>query len=344
MSKEVEIISELFKTRFESTITSIEKLAQSGSYRQYFRIKSAGENTLGVYNTDLEENKAYLSFSKTFTEQGIKIPEIYAISEDSKSYLVEDIGTKALWDFAKEDITNKGVLSDKTTELYKKTLSELHKIQTKTISQLDLSYCYPRDAFDKQSILWDLNYFKYFFLRLMRVSVDEQGLEEDIQKLSTELDKEDQNYFLYRDFQSRNVLIKEETPYFIDFQGGRKGAIYYDLASLLYDANVELPENDRNILLEHYYQLIGKDSTIPKQEFLEKFYLFATVRLTQALGAFGLRGIIEKKPNFKECIPFALEALKDITSKLSLECKYPTLCKAIISAHKSNYIKESVAT
>lgn len=340
MTKEIKAITELFKLRFNSNIENIEKLPQSGSYRQYFRITSKKENILGVYNTDLEENKAYLSFSKTFSDQGIKIPEIYCESEDATNYLVQDIGTKALWDFAKQDILNKGELTKTTLSLYKKTLVELRKIQTKTIDKLDLSYCYPRDAFDKQSMLWDLNYFKYFFLRLMRVGVDEQGLEDDIQKLAGELDKVDQNYFLYRDFQSRNVLIKEDTPYFIDFQGGRKGAIYYDIASLLYDANVELPKHDRETLLDYYFEISDQENPVSKEEFTNNYYKFALIRLTQALGAFGLRGVVEKKPHFKECIPFALESLKDITKILTLEKDYPTLSKAIISACESDYIKE----
>lgn len=340
MTKPEECIRELFQAHFNTPIISITALAQSGSYRQYFRIKSSKKDVLGVYNTDLQENKAYLSFTDTFTASNIQVPQVYLVSKDEKAYLIEDIGTESLWDRAQIGRKSNGRLSDKSIETYKATLAELLKIQTQTIEKLDLSYCYPRDAFDYQSILWDLNYFKYFFLRLLRIAVDEQKLEEDMQSLATTLDKVDQAYFLYRDFQSRNVMIKDNSPYFIDFQGGRKGAFYYDVASILYDANVELETEDRNDLLAFYYQKLNTVIPTEEREFTSTFHQFAIIRLTQALGAFGLRGVVEKKPNFKECIPYALKALKDIIDETGLMATYPTLCTAILEANNSKYISE----
>lgn len=342
MSEPNTILKGLFFSHFNELPSNIEALAQSGSYRQYFRLQNKNHCILGVYNTDLDENEAYLSFTNTFANADIKVPKVSLISEDRKSYLIEDLGSTSLWDLAQKEKKENGELSEVGISTYKKTLSELINIQTKTIEKLDLSYCYPRDAFDKQSILWDLNYFKYFFLRLLRVSVNEQELENDIQALSEELNKVDQNFFLYRDFQSRNVMIKENIPYFIDFQGGRKGAFYYDLASLLYDANVELKENDRNTLSDYYYKKINEVVKVNKVDFENNYKLFATVRLAQALGAFGLRGVIEKKPNFKECIPFALKALKGITKDEKFTKQYPTLKQCILDANDSEYINKVV--
>lgn len=342
MQEPKDLLSKLFQEHFNSPIDTIDTLAQSGSYRQYFRIQSGNKSVLGVYNTDLQENKAYLSFTNTFAAEKISVPEVYSVSKDQRYYLIEDLGLESLWDCAQKDRSENGELSKKAIEVYKLTLKELLAIQTKTIDKLNLSFCYPRDAFDKQSILWDLNYFKYFFLRLMRVSVDEQKLEDDIQNIAKELDKVDQNFFLYRDFQSRNVMIKKGAPYFIDFQGGRKGSFYYDVASLLYDANIELTNSDREKLLSFYYEQIIKKQPVERSEFNEKFTLFAVIRLTQALGAFGLRGVIEKKPHFKECIPYALQSLQYIIDNTQLKDEYPTLCNALLDANSSTYIRETV--
>lgn len=342
MSEAISALTELYKNHYQKTPQGFEALAETGSYRQYFRIKHSDYTILGVYNTDLQENKAYLSFTKTFTDARVNVPEIIAVSEDHKAYLIEDLGNTTLYDCVLEDRSTADRLSAKGIDLYSKTLKELLKIQTKTIDKLDLSYCYPRDAFDKQSMLWDLNYFKYFFLRLMRVPVDEQKLEDDIQEFSRKLNRVDQNFFLYRDFQSRNVMIRDEKPYFIDFQGGRKGAIYYDVASLLYDANIELKQEDREILLEDYYLYYNKYFPTEKEYFKKHFYQFALLRLMQALGAFGLRGVVEKKPHFKECIPYALESAQSIVIEQSLLKKYPTLCQSIMDCNTSSYIKQIV--
>lgn len=335
-----EIVTKLFKDQYGEEPTTIEALAPTGSYRQYLRLKSVNNEALGVYNIDSQENEAYISFTNTFCAKGIQVPKIIKTSEDQLSYLVEDMGTEALWDYAKKDLTENRKLTPKTIRLFEKSLLELYKIQTKTIEDLDLSFCYPRDTFDKQSMLWDLNYFKYMFLRVLRVAVDEQALENDIQALASNLDKIPQIFFLFRDFQSRNIVINGEKPYFIDFQGGRKGAIYYDLASLLYDANIQLPEEDKEALLQYYYNIVEREENYAG--FKETFEQFAIIRLTQALGAFGLRGVIEKKPHFKECIPFALKSLQTIFSNQNTANTYPCLKKAVNDAAASEYISTIV--
>lgn len=341
-NKALETVKKLFTSKYNEEVITHEAFAPTGSYRQYFRLKGKTKQVLGVYNKDLQENKAYISFTRSFRKNNIQVPEILSIDKEELAYLVEDMGEEALFDFAHNDLAKGERLSEETMSLFRKSLTELHNIQTKTIDDVDLSYCYPRDAFDQQSMLWDLNYFKYFFLRLMRVAVDEQLLENDIQKLASELDKVPQQNFLFRDFQSRNIMIKDNKPYFIDFQGGRKGAIYYDVASLLYDANVQICNEDREKLLIHYYEQTAGLETY--ESFKHTFNQFAIVRLLQALGAFGLRGVVEKKPHFKECIPFALKSLSQIFNEDDIKKEYKCIAEAIDAAIKSEFIRETVAS
>jgi len=329
MKKGEEAIRKLAIDYWGAEADRVESLTPTGSNRHYFRIHRGKKSILGVYNEDLQENHAYISFSKAFYKEGIKVPEILKVQRDEKSYLVEDLGKTSLWDLAGKDVKKTEKLSESSLELYKKSLSELHKLQKNGLKSINLNDCYPRKAFDKQSMLWDLNYFKYMFLRVMGISSDEELLERDIQKLSDELDAVDQDYFLYRDFQSRNIMIREGEAYFIDFQGGRKGTMYYDLASLLYDANVELGSDDRNQLLNYYFSIVKDEKKIDREEFEHHFYRFAVIRLCQALGAFVLRGVIEKKPHFEECIPYAVKALKEISEETALVKDYPELSKAI---------------
>ncbi len=338
----IEALSKLYSEEYNCKFDSIEQLKQSGSYRQYYRITKEGKSILGVYNDDLRENNAYLSFSSSFEKEGINIPKIIRISNNTKTYLIQDLGNQSLWDIAQKNRKKDGSLSETSLKLFKETLKALIHIQCKTIEHIDLSYCYPRDTFDKQSMLWDLNYFKYFFLRLLRVNTDEQLFENDIQRLATKLNEQNQNYFLYRDFQSRNIMIFNNEPYFIDFQGGRKGSTYYDLASLIYDANIELVNEDQEELIHYYLEEWSRTHSITKKEFINNFHQFAIIRLTQALGAFGLRGIIENKPHFKECIPYALSSLKAIFEDSILTQTYPEIAKCIKTAIKSDYIRKLI--
>ncbi len=335
-----ETVQQLFQKKYKEEIINITALAESGSYRQYFRIKGEKNTVLGVYNSDINENNTYLSFSKTFEQSHINVPEIIVIAPDHQSYLVQDLGDNTLYSISNKEKNKDGTLSAVALNLYKKSVFELINIQTKTIKNLDTRLCIPRDAFDYQSIIWDLNYFKYFFLKLVRISFDEQKLEDEMQSFAQNLDKTDRNYFLFRDFQSRNIMIKDETPYFIDFQGGRKGALYYDLASLLYDANVELQATDRNTLSQVYYNKISEIIDINITDFTSQYHHFAAIRLMQALGAFGLRGIVENKPHFKECIPYAIKSLQEITTEKTFHLKYPYLSLIIKSLSQSLHIQK----
>ena len=238
--KTKEQLISLFEKYYKEEVIAFEQLPASGSYRQYCRLKSENRQIIGVYNYDLKENRAFIEFSKHFLQHGLPVPEVYTVSDDQVHYLIEDLGDTTLFDYLAQNRQLED-FSENIVNQYKKALSILPDLQINAGTDLDYSNCYPRSAFDKQSMMWDLNYFKYYFLKLARVPFDEQALEDDFQAFSDYLLTTDTDYFMFRDFQSRNIMLKDNQVYFIDYQGGRKGALQYDLASLLYDAKAIFP-------------------------------------------------------------------------------------------------------
>jgi hypothetical protein len=222
---------------------------------------------------------------------------------------------------------------------YKKVLRELPRIQLVAGKDIDYSVCYPRDAFDKQSMMWDLNYFKYYFLKLAKIPFDEQALEDDFQAFSDYLLAVDNNAFLYRDFQSRNVMLKDGGVYFIDYQGGRKGALQYDLASLLYDAKANIPEAEREELLEFYLDELDKYKHTDREKFKSLYDGYVLIRIMQAMGAYGFRGFYEKKEHFLKSIPFALKNLEALLEKNTIPVRLPELFKVLKAVTESTFLK-----
>jgi len=223
--------------------------------------------------------------------------------------------------------------------MYKKVLSQLPLFQVKGGENIDYSVAFPRAAFDKQSMMWDLNYFKYYFLKLAKIPFDEQLLENDFVAFSDFLLKADCNYFLYRDFQSRNVMVQNNTPYYIDYQGGRKGALQYDVASILFEAKTSLSAETRNVLLEHYLLELSKILNFDKNEFLQYYYGYVYIRLMQAMGAYGFRGLYEKKELFLQSIPKAIEHLKWLRQNIKLPFSFTELEKVWDSLINSDFAK-----
>ena len=202
----------------------------------------------------MRENEAFFYYSDFFWENKVAVPELYAISPDRKTYLQLDLGNRTLYDLVVEK-RNAGLgFDDELEKMYKLAIQGLVRMQ-KLGALIDFSHAYPREAFDRQSMLWDLNYFKYDFLKLAHIPFDEQLLEDDFQHFADELSACDSNYFLYRDFQSRNLMILAKMVWFIDYQGGRQGSPYYDIASLLYDAKAEIPDEVRQRLAKYFYSL-----------------------------------------------------------------------------------------
>jgi len=328
----------LFESHFKEEVTFFEQLPASGSYREYVRIKSINHQVIGAYNQDIKENQAFLEFSAHFRNKNIPVPHIFAVNSNMDCYLQEDLGNTTLFDFISITRENEG-FSTKIVDEYKKVLRELPRIQLVAGKDIDYSVCYPREAFDKQSMMWDLNYFKYYFLKLAKIPFDEQALEDDFQAFSDYLLAVDNNAFLYRDFQSRNVMLKDEKVYFIDYQGGRKGALQYDLASLLYDAKANIPEAEREELLEFYLNELSQYKQVDREKFKSLFGGYVLIRIMQAMGAYGFRGFYEKKEHFLKSIPFALKNLETLLAKNTIQVKLPELFKVLKAVTESVFLK-----
>lgn len=295
---------------------AISALPESGSYRLYARIAGLNRHAVVVHHTDIRENLAFIGFARHFRQAGIPVPEIYGVSADNLIYLQEDFGDTDLFEILQQ--TNASADPGRRSGLLKMVIEWLPRIQLEGHSGLNYDLAYPRRVFDKQSMLWDLNYFKYNFLKVIRMPFDEQALEDDFHAFTSFLAGAPQNAFLYRDFQSRNIMIRDKQPCFIDFQGGRMGFPAYDLASLLFDAKAGLTPEERNLLYSLYLEEIARfDPAWPV--LMDKYYPgFVLIRKMQALGAFGFRGIIEKKRGFLQSIPPAMVNLEWVTSNFSV--------------------------
>ncbi len=338
-------IIEIFEKWAGEKSVSFSPLPISGSIRRYFRIHSKSKSVLAVYNTDKRENQSFIYLAKHFRKHQLNVPKIYSNDINENIYLVEDLGDTTLY----SQIINSSVENFAgTIQLIKNALSELPRFQIIASKGLDYTKCYPRPAFDYQSIMWDLNYFKYYFLKLSGVSFDEQKLEDDFNTFSNFLVTADKNYFMYRDFNSRNIMIKEGDLYFIDFQGGRKGPLQYDLASFLYSSKINFNDGLRENLFEHYIESILDYKKLDITKFKKHYYPFVLVRILQMLGAYGYRGYFEGKSHFLTSIPFAVNNLKLILGKKKINLKLPELNKcllAVIQSDKfSGSVEESVET
>ncbi len=302
-------------------------LPLSGSNREYYRIEGATKGALGVFNPDQKENTAFLEFTKSFLKSGLPVPEVYKEDCEKSIYLIEDLGDTTLYSYLTQIRSQLG-FNEELKNVYKQVLDYLVLFQTEGSKLIDYSYCYPRASFDKQSMMWDLHYFKYYFLKLAGIPFDEQELENDYQTFTDFLLKADRNFFLYRDFQSRNVMLRKGRVYFIDYQGGRKGALQYDLASLLYDGKADIPDEVRKELLDYYLDRLDEHLKYDRNEFKGYFYGYVLVRIMQALGAYGFRGFYERKEHFLQSIPYAIQNLKVLLKK-DLPVKIPHLKEAL---------------
>jgi aminoglycoside/choline kinase family phosphotransferase len=304
----------LFEQWSGENLVSTTPLPQSGSYRQYFRMISANHQAIGVYNPDKSENLAFTTFTKHFIKHNLNVPLLYKSDIEKNIYLVEDLGNETLFSFIIKNRTSEE-FPNKIKVHYKTALSELVKFQIDAFDEFDFSVCYPRSNFDKQSMLWDLHYFKYYFLKLTQTPFDEQKLEDDFTTLIDFLLSTDIDFYMYRDFQSRNIMLKSDKLYFIDYQGGRKGALQYDVASLLYDAKADIPQQIRDELLEHYLLILNHKIKVDREEFKKFYYGYVLIRILQAMGAYGFRGIHEKKIHFLNSIPHAVNNIEYLISK-----------------------------
>ena len=314
----------LFRARFGRDPESVEPVRAEGSNRRIYRLAADGRTAVGVLNDDVRENRAFIDFSRHFLKEGIPVPEIFGEDASGTAYLEEDLGDTTLFQFLSRRRQPQGFPED-VVAAYRGVVSWLPRIQIAAGRGIDERWCYPRRSFDKQSMLWDLNYFKYYFLTLGRVVFHEERLEQDFSAFADYLLAAPGDYFLFRDFQSRNVMLKDGRPYFIDYQGGRRGALQYDLASLLYDAKADVPFELRDELLEHYLREAARYAPVDPAQFKKYFPGFALIRIMQAMGAYGLRGFHEKKPLFLQSIPYAIRNIERILLTSNLPVEVPEL-------------------
>lgn len=317
-----ELLAQLYQSYTGEAPTSIEPLPGAGSNRKYFRLKGK-ESLIGVYGTSTEENRAFIYMARHFSQKGLPVPRILAEAADQSAYLQDDLGDISLFQFIKQG-RESGNFSDEETNILKQTIRLLPQIQFEGNKEMNFSYCYPLATFNHRSVLWDLNYFKYCFLKATGLEFQENLLEDDFERMADTLLQIEPQVFMYRDFQSRNIMIREEKPYFIDFQGGRKGPFYYDVASFLWQAKANYPDSLRQELLDEYLDALRPYHAIDKEQFLTTLRHFVLFRTLQVLGAYGFRGYFEKKAHFIQSVPYAIENLRQLLETDFPE--YPYLC------------------
>ena len=330
----------LFTGHFKEEVLFFEPLAAHGSNREYFRIKSDKRTVIGVFNNDRLENEAFIDFSRHFRAKGLMVPEIYAEDLDRDIYLEEDLGDETLFDFLQATRKDKKDFPDELLKVYEEVVDRLPEFQIKGGQGVDYSKSYPHHSFDRQSMMWDLNYFKYYFLKLAHVQFNEKRLEADFKTFTDFLLSADSDHFLYRDFQSRNIMLKDGKIWFIDYQGGRQGALQYDIASLLFDAKADLPFEVREHLLNRYLGAVEKLTDIDRDKFTKHYYAFVFIRIMQAMGAYGYRGFYERKTHFLQSIPYAIQNLEYLVRKVDLPVELPTMMDVFQQLIRSSALRE----
>lgn len=339
-SPPIEVLKQIFERRFRAPATTVKPLQGElgGSGRKIIRLSNPNARAIGILHDVREENAAFLEFSRHFRCYGLPVPEIYGEDLDSGAYLEEDLGDTTLFEFLSR--TRSGdQIAPEVIEAYSKVVGLLPKFQVEAGRDLNYKICYPRGSFDRQSIAWDLNYFKYYFLRLAGIPFNEQALEDDFSRLTKFLLSPPRDYFLYRDFQSRNIMLVDGAPYFLDYQGGRKGALQYDIASLLYDAKADLPPALRQQLLDQYLHALGTYVAMDRDVFMQHYYAYVYIRIMQALGAYGFRGFYERKTHFLQSVPYALKNIRWLLHNVKLPIALPTLTEAFHAMLRSEKLQ-----
>jgi aminoglycoside/choline kinase family phosphotransferase len=328
----MDVLKRLFEQYFHLPVERVAPLQGElgGSGRNIIRLASANLSAVGILYDVREENLAFLEFSRHFRRHGLPVPEIYAEDLSHGAYLEEDLGDTTLFEFLSKNRVGQNI-APQAVEAYRQVVAVLPRFQIEAGRDLNYKMCYPRASFDRQSIAWDLNYFKYYFLRLAGIAFNEQALEDDFGRLTKFLLSAPRDYFLYRDFQSRNVMWRDQGPFFLDYQGGRKGALQYDIASLLYDAKADLPPELRQQLLDHYLDTLAGFIALERAAFMQHYYGYVYARIMQALGAYGFRGFYERKTHFLQSVPYALKNLRWLLHRVKLPVALPALLEAFKS-------------
>ena len=317
--KELEVLFEQYTRQKPDNIYD---LPSSGSNRRYFRISGSGISLIGAKGLDVDENIAFMEIAKHFKLKGLPVPQVLCASKDNMFYLQEDLGDITLFNTIEQG-RETSHFSQYEVELLKKTIATLPKLQFEGGKGLDYNVCFPQPEFDERNVWFDCNYFKYCFLKTTGLEFSEIKLHDDLTKMAADLlEGGNEETFMYRDFQARNVMLVNDNPYFIDFQGGRKGPLYYDLASFVWQAKANYPTSLKEELIETYREALKQYVDIPKDVFYKKLRLFVLFRTMQVLGAYGFRGYFEKKPHFLQSVPFAIDNLRKLIQEQPFE-EYP---------------------
>lgn len=333
---------------------SIELLPGAGSNRHYYRLADAeGATVIGVVGTSAEENRAFIHLTRHFASKQFNTPQLYAASDDSILYLQEDLGSLSLFDFLRP-ARESGAYGDREYQVLRQVITQLPRMQFEGGDKALFHVCYPQAEMDATSVMFDLNYFKYNFLKLRGIEFNEFRLQHDFEAFVADLLTEQADTFLYRDFQARNVMLRDGRPFFIDYQGGRKGPIYYDVASFLWQASAKYPDALRQRLIDDYFDALQpylSASDCPacyrgmdRPRFMQRLRQFVLFRLLQVLGAYGYRGLWEKKKHFVDSIPPALDNLKAELMLGSCDA-YPYLkevCEALIATKPEPFVHEGL--
>jgi aminoglycoside/choline kinase family phosphotransferase len=336
----MDLLQSLFEQYFHAPVEQVVPLQGElgGSGRKIIRLAGAGKTAIGILYGVREENAAFVEFSRHFRRHGLPVPEIYADDLDHGVYIEEDLGDTSLFELLSNHRKGEQI-GPQVMEAYRRSIATLPRFQVEAGRDLNYKVCYPRGSFDRQSISWDLNYFKYYFLRLAGIAFSEQALEDDFSRLTKFLLSAPRDYFLYRDFQSRNIMLRDGQPYFLDYQGGRKGALQYDVASLLYDAKADLPPELRQQLLDHYLEVLQGYVDVPREAFMQHYYAYVYIRIMQALGAYGFRGFYERKLHFLQSVPYALKNIRWLLHNVTLPVALPTLMDAFHNMLRSEKLQ-----
>jgi aminoglycoside/choline kinase family phosphotransferase len=341
----IEILKDLFQQHFHQPVERIQPVQGQlgGSGRKIIRLANGEHSAIGVLYEVREENAAFLSFSRHFRGHGLPVPKIYGEDLSQGAYLEEDLGDTTLFEFLSKGRVGEDI-APRAVEVYRKVVAVLPRFQIEAGRDLNYTVCYPRAVFDAQSIAWDLNYFKYYFLKLAGIPFNEQSLEDDFGRLTTFLLTADMGYFLYRDFQSRNIMLRDGDPFFLDYQGGRKGALQYDIASLLYDAKADLPPQVREELLGCYIERLADFVHLDRKQFMRHYYAYVYIRIMQALGAYGFRGFYERKVHFLRSVPYAMKNVRWLLQNVELPVPLPTLMDAFSTMVTSESLQGLTST
>ncbi|MBO7278009.1 MAG: phosphotransferase [Bacteroidales bacterium] len=328
----------LFEQHTGQRPENVVELPSSGSNRRYFRMTAGDICLIGALGTSVDENKAFWAIATHFHKQGLPVPEVYAHDEEFTCYIQQDLGDQILFNCIEEGRT-RGKYSEEERALLRETMASLPTLQFEGANGFDFSICYPQPEFDERMISFDLNYFKYCFLKATGLDFSELKLEEDFRRMSDVLMRSSSSTFLYRDFQARNVMLVDGKPYFIDFQGGRKGPIYYDVASFVWQAKANYSEELKHELIQTYIDSLRRYMPVDEAYFYSQLRHFVLFRTLQVLGAYGFRGYFEKKPHFLQSIPFAMDNLRHLLKEPFAE--YPYLSELLLALTQMPQFNES---